>query len=74
MDFVTIDKLLPLACKWSEEQERRIQADGVPLNDSQVQDALKIGVARPERVRILRVDAIPTRKTPSYKQLRRESA
>ena len=61
---MTIDTLLPLACKWSEEQERHILAEGVPLNDSQVQDALKIGVARPEEVRILRVDTIPSPKDP----------
>lgn len=47
------EMLLPLACAWAEEQERVILRDGVSLTPAQTVDAAKIGVAHPERVRLL---------------------
>jgi hypothetical protein len=61
------DALLPLACAWAEEQERFILAQGVALTEVQMADARSIGVAAPERVRLLRVKQIPL---PSHPQLR----
>ena len=55
-----IDRLLPEACAWAAEQEGVIQRTGVPLTEAQMADARQIGVAHPERVRLLRVPAIPT--------------
>jgi len=53
------ESLLPLACTWAAEQEQLILKTGVPLTDVQMADARKIGVAHPEKVRLLKVERIP---------------
>lgn len=53
------EELLPLAVAWAEEQEEEILACGVPLSICQLADARAVGVARPERVRLLNVPLIP---------------
>jgi hypothetical protein len=50
---------LPLAVKWASEQERKILVAGVPLDEPQLSDARLMGVAHPEKVRLLRVDHVP---------------
>lgn len=55
-----IDKLLPLACEWVEEQERIILNSGIELNDDQKIDAFLVGVSGIEKVRLLTVEKIPT--------------
>jgi hypothetical protein len=52
--------LLPAACAWAEEQESIITRYGVPLSPVQVADAATIGVAHPDKVRLLKVTRIPT--------------
>lgn len=59
--------LLPLACKWAEEQEKVILRDGVPLSTNQVADARRIGVAQPERVRLRVVEEIPLPTHPGLR-------
>jgi len=59
--------LLPLACLWAEEQERIILRDGVPLSAVQTTDAKSIGVAHPERVRLLKVVRIPIPEHPALR-------
>jgi len=59
--------LLPLACAWAEEQERIILRDGVPLTPAQTADAVKAGVAHPERVRLLSVARIPMPAHPALR-------
>jgi hypothetical protein len=56
--------LLPLAVAWVEEQECLILRDGVPLSDSQLQDAQIVGVAAPGKMRVLQVTQIPIPKHP----------
>ena len=51
--------LLPLACAWAEDHERIILRDGSPLADSQVADARKAGVVKPELVKLLGVPEVP---------------
>jgi len=51
--------LLPFVSSWAAKQEAIILRDGVTLNDSQVADARSIGIAHPERVRVLVVPRIP---------------
>jgi hypothetical protein len=58
------EMLLPLACAWAAEQERTILQSGVTLTQSQLADARRVGVGRPERVRLLRVVRIPTPTHP----------
>lgn len=49
----------PLACVWVARQERRILAEGMPLDLSQLADARALGVAEPERVRLLCLPRVP---------------
>jgi hypothetical protein len=57
--------LLPLAVKWAEQQEKTILQKGLPLSSAQTTDALKIGVAHPENVRLLKVGRIPVPEHPA---------
>jgi hypothetical protein len=59
--------LLPLACSWAEEQEHIILCDGVPLSPAQATDAKNIGIAHPERVRLLKVTRIPMPEHPALR-------
>jgi hypothetical protein len=56
--------LLPLACEWAEQQEQHIQAHGVGLSRERIADAKVVGVAHPDRVRLLKVDQIPVPEHP----------
>lgn len=58
------EQILPLAAAWAEEQEKHILAVGVSLTPSEVADARAVGVARPERVRLLNVPSIPMPEHP----------
>ena len=53
------ETLLPLAAKWAEEEEQRVLHEGVPLSEQEMTDAKAIGVRRPQRIRLLRVEAVP---------------
>jgi hypothetical protein len=58
------EELLPLAVAWAEEQERRILTKGYHLTSAQRSDARMLGVAHPERVRLLPVVAIERPEDP----------
>jgi len=59
------EMLFPLACAWAAEQERTVFQSGVALTEWQLADARRVGVAQPERVRLLRVVEIPTPTHPA---------
>ena len=61
------EMLLPLAAAWATEQEQRIVREGVPLSQREVGDASSVGVREPERIRLLRVEAIPRPSQPQLK-------
>ena len=61
------NEILPLACKWAESQEKLILQKGRPLSPQLLSDAKKIGVAYPDKVRVLAVNAIPRPKHPLLK-------
>ena len=61
------ETLLPLATQWAAQQQERILRHGVPLSEPEVADARRIGVKEPERVRLLKVDAIPSPDHPVLK-------
>jgi hypothetical protein len=61
---------LPLATAWVLEQERFILENGVPLSDAQLADARQVGVARPERVRLFRVEQIPLPEHPELQEMK----
>ena len=50
-----LEMLLPVVCGWAVGQEHAIVQSGVALSESQLSDARRVGVAQPERVRLLRV-------------------
>jgi len=54
------EMLLPLACEWAAAQEQRILATGEALSDTMLGDARVVGVAIPEKVRLLYVPEIPS--------------
>jgi hypothetical protein len=61
------ETLLPLAAKWASEQEQRILREGVPLSEQEIVDARSVGVQAPDRVRLLRIKAIPSPGHPMLK-------
>ncbi len=69
MNLVTpqqFQRLFPLACIWAEEQQANILQNGIPLSESQINDAKLIPVTFPEKVRFLKVHRIPW---PDHPQL-----
>jgi hypothetical protein len=58
------EMLLPLAAAWAEEHESHILAHGRPLTPQQLADGCEMGVAQPERVRLLIVPQIPMPEHP----------
>jgi hypothetical protein len=52
--------LLPLVVRWAEREQKYILKNGVPLVEPSLSDAIDMGVAHPERIRLLKVDRIPT--------------
>jgi hypothetical protein len=59
--------ILPLASEWAEAKERVVLKNGDPLSNSQIEDAKRVGVIHPERVRIFKVPQIPFPKHPVLK-------
>jgi len=57
--------VLPLAAAWVAEQETRILAEGTALKPTQLLDARAMGVAEPEKVRVLFVASIPRPTHPT---------
>jgi hypothetical protein len=67
------EALVPLACAWAARQERLVLQQGVALTDDQIADAQRIGVAFPERVRLLQVEHIPLPDHPRLRQAAHET-
>jgi hypothetical protein len=59
--------LLPLAVEWAAEQEQWILREGVPLSEPELDDARAAGVQEPKRVRLLKVESIPSPAHPMLK-------
>jgi len=55
----TLHLLLPVASAWAEKQEVIILEQGTPLTDAELPDARRAGVIQPEKIRVLRVEALP---------------
>jgi hypothetical protein len=65
--------VLPLASEWAEAKEQVVLKNGVPLSDSQMDDARRVGVIHPEKVRIFKVPQIPLPKHPVLKAAAEET-
>ena len=59
--------ILPLASEWAEAKEKVVLKNGIPLSNPQIEDAKRVGVIHPERVRIFKVPQIPFPKHPVLK-------
>ena len=57
---------MPLAVEWANTESARIVAEGAPLTASMTALAQRVGVRRPEAVRVLCVPAIPA---PRHREL-----
>ena len=57
--LTSLPVMLPVACAWAEKEEAIILDQGIPLNDAQLIDARQAGVAHPEKIRVLLVEALP---------------
>ncbi len=57
--LASLPLILPIVHAWTEKQEAIILADGTALTPDQLADARRAGVARPEKIRVLRVEALP---------------
>jgi len=57
--LTTLPLLLPIAIAWAEKQEIIIAEQGTPLTEAETADARRAGVAAPEKIRVLRVEALP---------------
>jgi hypothetical protein len=56
--------LAPVAALWARRRERAILRDGRPLDERELDDARRAGVAAPERVRIAVADVVPPKLHP----------
>ena len=65
--------ILPLASEWAEAKEKVVLKNGDPLSNSQIEDAKRVGVIHPERVRIFKVPQIPLPKHPVLKAAAEET-
>ncbi len=61
-----VGAVLPVACIWAARHESLILRQGVTLSAAQGDSARRVGVAHPEKVRLLAVDVLP----PTNKLLR----
>jgi hypothetical protein len=59
--------VLPLACEWAVAQEQRILAIGEALSGTMLTDARLVGIADPERIRLLYVPEIPIPDDPALR-------
>ena len=62
-----IIKLIPKAVIWTQQKEQEILKDGIHLTNIQIEDAIKLSVKSPEKIRLLYVDQIPSPDDPELK-------
>jgi hypothetical protein len=61
--------LLPRVIAWATRESQRILQNGQALSAQGIAIARAVGVANPERIRILEVSAIPAPEDPELKEL-----
>jgi hypothetical protein len=59
--------LLPLAIQWAEDRSREVSIAGVSLNAYQTHSARRVGVQKPERIRIVSVQTMPLPDHPALR-------
>lgn len=61
--------LLPSVIAWAESASAQVIAAGSPLSPEALDVARRVGVREPERVRVLRVDAMPKPADPVLRRV-----
>lgn len=70
MDMIALlPELTPKATAWAIEQSREIQLHGQPLNALGLELAQRVGVSRPELVKILYVNELPIPTEPLLREV-----
>ncbi|MFP3501540.1 hypothetical protein [Burkholderia sp. SIMBA_062] len=64
---------LPDAVAWADAQAAHGLAQGVPLTPAQADDARTVGVAQPERIRVVVGDRLPFPDTPALAAIARDT-
>ncbi|OXI66570.1 hypothetical protein CFB81_17610 [Burkholderia sp. AU28863] len=64
---------LPAAVAWAEAEAARGLAQGAPLTPGQADDARTVGVAQPDRIRVLAVERMPFPDTPTLAAIARDT-
>lgn len=59
--------LLPKTIAWAEAQAAHVASSGRGLDDGEALLAGRVGVARPERIRVALVDALPMPEDPALR-------
>ncbi len=73
IDQVTFEEFAPLALRWAKELEETILTRGFPLSANGAQDAVRVGVQDPERVRVMVMDRIPLPEDPRLAEASRRA-
>jgi len=69
MDLRTLlPQLLPHAIAWAEFQSQHVASLGVALPDTLLAVARRVGVQRPELIRVKLVDSLPVPEEPTLRQ------
>ncbi|MBR8235411.1 hypothetical protein K6W26_11480 [Burkholderia sp. AU42008] len=64
---------LPAAVAWAEAEAARGLAQGAPLTPGQADDARTVGVAQPDRIRVMAVERMPFPDTPTLAAIARDT-
>ncbi len=64
-----LNAYLPLVVLWAKKHHDLIQEQGTELNEEGMELARSVGVAEPERIRVLLVDEIPFQDDPAVYRL-----
>lgn len=62
-------EIVPKTIAWAKAQSKSVLASGLPLNESGIEIARRVGVNAPERVRIQWVTRLPTPSDPVFQPL-----
>lgn len=66
--LAVLPQLLPNAISWAQEQASRVAVVGVPLNESGLVVARKVGVQYAEKIRVELVEQLPMPEEPLLRQ------
>ncbi len=74
MDLGTeLYKMLPTAIAWAKSQEQLAMEAGAPLDKDFLDIAYRVGVQRPNSVRVMIVDQLPQPEDPSLQEAARKT-